>query len=313
MAEGSANSKNEEYYRLINAGGNHYDIGRKMTDAFTPQLHERLTSKPDAVLLDNALKSAEATFSVHPVLKDELQGISEGIAIEFESILCEISDTFAAPAPSSTVLSRHDDRILVGRNFGSRPEAYVRNMLRLDPNDAYASLGRMGGYFGGTFESIGVYGVYAGAEIVERNAEPVQGTAAYMIPRMITESSRDIDSAVAKLRSIKPMHRSIFVVADASSAYVAEWNGSSLEITRCEKFPLLVSGRRQSHPESALGSADEIKSFLSSHDAGLCAHGPEGETIYSLVVDMAQEKVEYTAGSPCSSQYATIDWPGGYG
>jgi hypothetical protein len=313
MTEASANSRNEAYYRLINAGGNHYDIGRKMTDAFTRQLHEKLTSRPDAVVLDNALKSAEATFSVHPVLKDELQGISEGIAIEFESMLCEISDTFAAPYPSSTVLSRRDGKILVGRNFGSSPEVYVRNMLRLDPNDAYASLGRMGGYFGGTFESIGVYGIYAGAEILEKNRQPVQGTAAYIVPRIITESSKDIDSALAKLRAVRPMHRSLFVLADISSAYVAEWNGSSFEINRCDTFPLLISGGKQSRPEGALDSTEDIKGLLSSHDAGLCVHGTAAETIYSLVVDMAQEKVEYTAGSPCSSQYETIDWPGGYG
>ncbi|MBX8632069.1 MAG: C45 family peptidase [Candidatus Thermoplasmatota archaeon] len=312
MAEVGPAPEFAEYYKLINAGGNHYDIGRKMTDAFTPALHSRLSSPPDGVILENAMKSAELTFELHPVLKDELQGISEGISIDFEAILCEISDTFSPATPAATIIAKKESSLLIGRNFSTTPGTIVRNMLRLDPNDAYASLGRMGGYFGGTFESIGVYGIYASAEITERNQVAVTGTASYMIPRIITESSKDLQSALSKLRTLKPMHRSLFIVADSSAVYTARWNGSSFDVQEIVSFPVLIVKGKVNAVASKM-ELEDIRKMLSDHDSGFCLHDPGSETIYSLVTDMASEKVEYTAGSPCKSPYTSVDWPGGYG
>ncbi len=313
MTEDSSTSEMADNYRLVNAGGNHYDIGRKMTDAFTPVVHERLSQTPDGTLLENALKSADSTFNVHPVLKDELQGIAEGISIEFEAILCEASDTFASPAASMTIISKQSGSLILGRNFAASPSATARNLLRLDPNDSYASLGRMGGYFGGTFESIGVFGVFACADILEKNEKPVAGTAAYMIPRMLSESSKDLSTAVDKLRGITPMHRSSFVVADASRAFYAVWDGSSFKVEEVTEFPFALMNGRKIGLKSTAGDAESIKKILSDHTSGGCIHRADAETIYSLVLEMASEKVEYTSGSPCKSAYSAIDWPGGYG
>ncbi len=313
MTDDASVSEMADNYRLVNAGGNHYDIGRKMTDAFTPAVHERLSRQPDGTLLENALKSTEATFEVHPVLKDELQGIAEGISIDFESILCEASDTFSAPSTSLTVVSKHDGSVIAGRNYASWPSCTVRNLLRLDPNDSYASLGRMGGYFGGTSESIGVYGVFACADILERNAQPTPGTAAYMIPRILAESSKDISAALEKLKSTTPMHRSSYVVADASSAFYAVWDGSYFKVEQIEAFPFVLRNGRKTDARTAFNDAESIRKYLSDHGEGSCVHGQDAETIYSFVIDIAAEKVEYTAGSPCKSTYAAVDWPGGYG
>ncbi len=313
MTEDNPVSEMADSYRLVNAGGNHYDIGRKMTDAFTPALHERLSRQPDGAILGNALKSVDAMFGAHPVLKDELQGIAEGISIEFEAVLCEVSDTFAPPSVSSTVISQTDGALLIGRNYASSPSSTVRNLLRLDPNDSYASLGRMGGYFAGTSESIGVYGVFACADILERNAAPVPGTAAYMIPRMISESARDISAALEKLRSIVPMHRSSYVIADASSAYYAVWDGSSFSVEQISKFPFLLKDGKKVNATPPLKDGESIKKYLSDHDGGACVHRPGAETIYSLLLGIGSERVEYTSGCPCRAPYATVDWPGGYG
>ena len=313
MTDEASISEAAENYRLVNAGGNHYDIGRKMTDAFTPAVLERLSRPPDGTLLENALKSVDGTFGVHPVLKDELQGIAEGISIEFESMLCETSDTFAAPSTSLTIISKPDGTLTAGRNYGASPSSTVRNLLRLDPNDSYASLGRMGGYFAGTSESIGVYGVFACADILEKNEKPVPGTAAYMVPRMLTESSKDLSSAMEKLKTITPMHKSSYVVADASTAFYAVWDGSSFSIEQVSEFPFALKNGRKIKIGAPLNDAESVKKYLSDHSNGACVHASGAETIYSFFLDIASEKVEYTGGSPCKSPYAAIDWPGGYG
>ena len=313
MAEDTPSATLQEYYKLINAGGNHYDIGRKMTDAFTEKLHRHFSSPVDATKLENATKSMEAVFAMHPVLRDELQGIAEGISIEFESMLVEIFDYAARPTRSMTVVTREGDSVVVGRSFSASPDTFVRNLLRLDPNDSYASLGRMSGYFGGTWESIGVYGQFVCADILAGNQRPRQGVAAYMVPRIVTESSKSIETAMDKLGSVTPMHDSAYVVADAKRAYALTFeNGKSIsrEIT---SFPfVMVDGREVGHA-GALEGTEDMKSLMSDHKKGGCVHTADTETLYAMIVDMGSELIEYTNGAPCSAPYSSVDWPGGYG
>ncbi|MEM3852393.1 MAG: hypothetical protein QXP70_05275, partial [Methanomassiliicoccales archaeon] len=173
-------------YKLINAGGNHYDIGRKMTDAITEALLSKLTSPISEERAQQSIASAETAFAAHPVLRDEVQGICEGISIDIEAMLAEISDTSAGKTETSTVLCKTaDGNILLGRSLAAAPETHVRNLLRLDPNDSYASLGRMAGYFGGTWESTSVFGYSICVDITGNTLDPT-GIAAYMVPRMLT-------------------------------------------------------------------------------------------------------------------------------
>ncbi len=313
MADEPSPGSIQEYYRLINAGGNHYDIGRKMTDAFTEQLHARLSSPVAAELLENALRTADTLFSTHPVLKDELQGIAEGISIEFESMLAEVTDYRALATHSMTVVSKSGDGLVIGRSFSASPSTYVRNLLRLDPNDSYASLGRMAGYFAGTWESIGVYGQFVSADITSQNDAPRQGVASYMVPRIITESSKSLETAVEKMGTIVQMHDSSYIVAGADKAYlfVAENGAASPE--EITTFPfVLVNGRKEKTSQEIAG-IDGVKAFLSDHGTGGCVHAKDVETLYAMVVDMGAEQIEYTDGPPCKSGFNKVDWPGGYG
>ncbi len=313
MAEENATAAAEEYYRLINAGGNHYDIGRKMTDAFTDKLHKRLSEPIDSLKAQNAARSAEAVFEFHPVLKDELQGIAEGISIEIEAMLVEANDYGAPPTHSMTVVAKEGDSLLVGRSFSASPATYVRNLLRLDPNDSYASLGRMSGYFAGTWESYGVYGQFVSADILSGNKEPRDGVAAYMVPRIITESSKSVESAVEKLSSLKPMHESSYLLAGAEGTHIFTFQNGKMEHEEIDTLPLLlVDGRRVDSPAVA-GGLDGIKALLSGHSGGGCLHTAEFETLYATVADMKAEEIAYTNGPPCSSQFNSVDWPGGYG
>lgn len=313
MAEGTSTAPNQEYYRLINAGGNHYDIGRKMTDAFTDQLHKRLSAPVDRQKLEYATGSMDTVFGVHPVLKDELQGIAEGISIEFESMLVEISDYLAAPTHSMTVITRNGGTLIVGRVFSAPPSTYVRNLLRLDPNDSYASLGRMAGYFGSTWESIGVYGQFVCADILAANTAPRDGVAAYVVPRIVTESSKDLDAAVEKLKSILPMHDSSYVVAGSDRAYHLVYEKGSMRSEEISAFPFVLVGGRPSGNVAGASSLEEIKALMSDHKLGGCLHTPELESIYAMAVDMGSEEIEYANGAPCSTPYSGVDWPGGYG
>ncbi len=313
MADETSTTEVQEYYKLINAGGNHYDIGRKMTDAFTPALHKRLSLPPDPALLENALRAADGVFDLHPVLKDELQGIAEGISIEFEAMLVETSDFRAGPTHSMTVLAREGNSFIVGRSFSGPPSTYVRNLLRLDPNDSYASLGRMSGYFGGTWESIGVYGQFVCADILSANSGPRQGPAAYMVPRMITESSKSIETAVEKMKTVVPMHDSTYIITGSDRAYMYVAQGGRASMEEITAFPFVaVNGRRLGAPGDVSGK-DGVRAVLSSHDMGGCLHGAETETLYSLIVDMGSEEIEYSNGAPCTAGFNKVDWPGGYG
>lgn len=314
MSDETSTAALQEYYKLINAGGNHYDIGRKMTDAFTERLHKRLSTPPDRQKLDFATKSMETAFGVHPVLKDELQGIAEGISIDFESMLVEASDYSASPTHSMTLLAKKGDGLLIGRAFSANPDTYVRNLLRLDPNDSYASLGRMSGYFAGTWESIGVYGQFVCADILASSASPTDGVAAYMIPRIVTEASKSVESAVDKLSSIKPMHDSSYVVAGSGGAHLLTYEKGEMKSQEIGSYPLLlVDGRPAAGKNVDASDLAGVKAFLANHENGGCLHTGDLETIYALVIDMATEEIEYTTGPPCKSEFGSVDWPGGYG
>jgi|GEM_PF-5330235 len=296
-----------EIYRLINAGGNHYDIGRKMTDAITDKLLSRLTTPVEPSTLDRILKCAETSFEAHPVLKDEMQGISEGISIDIEAMLREISDA-AWPTKSVTIVSKSEEGMIAGRNFTAPSSVFVRNMLRLDPNDSYASLGRMAGFFSGTWESISVFGYFVAADIL--SASQGEGVAAYMVPRMLTEANKTLQSAVEALGHMNVMQKSSFLLLDRERALLVKKEGTSTSLTELDTFPaLLVNGEFKGKVDA--DCADKIRAYLSSHDSGSCLHGEE-ETIYSLLLNLEKEEVHYTDGAPCSAPFRHIDWPGGY-
>lgn len=314
MSEETSSAASEEYYKLINAGGNHYDIGRKMTDAFTDRLHKRLSSPPDVKKVEIATKAMETTFGVHPVLKDELQGIAEGISIDFESMLVEASDYGAPATHSMTVLTKKGDSLVIGRSLSSSPDTYVRNLLRLDPNDSYASLGRMSGYFAGTWESIGVYGQFVCADILSAGSSPVDGVAAYMVPRIVTESAKSLESAVEKMQSIRPMHESSYVIAGADKAYLFTYEKGEMKSEEIGSYPLLlINGRPAQGKKLEAADLAGVKTMLADHELGGCMHNADVETMYALVIDMATEEIEYTTGPPCTSEFSGVDWPGGYG
>lgn len=306
MKDDTASQTNESY-RLINAGGNHYDIGRKMTDAITPRLLERLGGAFDAKLLKSRIISAEYTFSVHPVLRDEIQGICEGISIETDGMIFEITGC-AQPTHSVTVLLRKNGGITLGRNFSSSPSNFVLNLLRLDPNDSYASLGRMCGYFAGTWESTGVYGIHVSADVLDGRCME-GGVSAYMVPRILTESSKDIGTALEKLKTMKIVQPSSFIVADRNSAYSALFEGGDMKLEKIETFPaLFINGRRGESID-----AEDAWEILMDHGRGFCLHENERATLYSLCVDFTEELIQYTDGSPCLAERKNVDWPGGYG
>lgn len=313
MAEESSSAE-ASYYKLVNAGGNHYDIGRKMTDAIGEKLHERLSKPVEPGRLSSILASVEPVFELHPVLKDELQGIAEGISIEMEAMLSEISDFSAGPTTSMTVVAKNGSSLVLGRTFSADPSIDVRNLLRLDPNDSYASLGRMAGYFAGTWESIGVYGQFVCADILAARGAPANGPAAYIVPRIVTESSKSTETALEKLSSISPMQDSSYVLASGDRAYTLTFTEGRMNSEEITSFPyVMVNGRTVPGGAGSISTPDEVKALLSDHSKGGCVHTKEKETLYAMIVDMGAEEIEYSDGAPCRTEYHGVDWPGGYG
>lgn len=292
------------YYRMINAGGNHYDIGRKMTDAITDELLSRLTSPVDRARMERAIELANVAFAEHPVLRDEMQGIAEGISIDIEAMLCEITQP-AVPAGTVTALAMGEQGIVVGRSFIAPSSAIVRNLLRLDPNDSYASLGSMGGQFAGTWESTSVFGFAVCADALGDGQG--KGVAPYMIPRMATEKCKTSEAAMELLRSIPVMQPCRFLLVDREHALSIHRDSTGSSVEELQLPAVLFGGQVR---QGQRIEADAIGSFLASHDGG-CVHG-ENETIYAFLIDMGKEDIQYSGGPPCKAQFRQIDWPGGY-
>lgn len=213
------------YSDVIQFTGSHYDFGYmqgellKESPILYNRQHQWKTKRRRHFTVNK--QEAIALFSRFiPRILDELQGLADALSWSLEAALREFGGYYVDYAESGCSIFTGKDFMV--RNYDSHPGFYEGRYVLFQPTDGgYATIGPSMQITGRT-DGMNEHGLAMGYNFINRVGSG-DGFLCNMIGRMILETCKTVDEAVALLEAIP--HRTTFsyVVSDSSGVtYVIE-------------------------------------------------------------------------------------------
>jgi predicted choloylglycine hydrolase len=328
-------------YRTFELSGDHYAIGYQMGRA-TP-MHRVETWRCRETELAFARACADVAGRFHPALLDEFRGYAAAQGRAWEEVLPHFSLNLPEGARDdcTTLVCRlPDGHVLAARNYDFLYSQRQRYLRRLSPAGYPATLGAQAGLIGSCYEGVNSHGLFVALHLIRaRTAERVPpGVAYHLVPRILLETCRTAQAAVARLQEMPHLFPFNYLVADPEEMFAVEVYPGRVAIRRPVDDRLVVTnyyalpdmrplqGRRNLTGQIARVRWIETRlaenpvtraadwwpwaqQLLRDHSVPVCHHRPSQATLWSLVADLTARRIAYCLGAPCRNEFHEWDWP----
>ncbi len=333
------------YYKMVYEGSS-YEIGKKKGEFLksVPILKEIYTSVPEGgtpLSAEEAYNNLEYFDQYCKGLKDELQGVADGMEVELKDLFyCLFRDTKAQACSQVSVLPAitADGHHYIGRSYEYNLEdEFMFNITRAD--GCYAHMGfslSLGGRFDGMNEK-GLCITMSSCECVASSCGQAEGLPFKYVIRAILDRCSTVKEAVELLEATPMCFNMNFMIADTlGECIVAEilTAGGKAKIAYRNESPYMYAlNHYQSEEHLKEYSArknfsklrgDAIETFFSEHDKvskddlialltakipeGLCCHAYEDwfGTLRSMVFDVTASRLLICMGSPQNTPWMEV-------
>ncbi|SDJ50348.1 C45 family autoproteolytic acyltransferase/hydolase [Salimicrobium halophilum] len=270
---------------IIQFRGSHYDFGFSQGLEIKNTLTVRNRRKqwdvriPRFDVEEQEVKEVIEKFA--PGIWRELEGLRDALEWPMKRVLMEFGG-YRVPYKKSGCSILTGEGYMI-RNYDYMPKTYEGRFAFFQPTDAgYATAGptqRITGRMDGMNE----HGLALGYTFMNRK-RPGPGFICCMIGRMVLETCRDVEEAVAMLERIPHRHSFSYTVFDSSDvSYVVEASPRGVEVrqtsvctnhfeilTKENRYHLVDSKRRMDTMKQSLpSSAEEAFRLLNDRDKGV--------------------------------------------
>jgi predicted choloylglycine hydrolase len=339
--EADLRQEREADYRTFELAGDHATIGHQMGLATTLRPVEHWRDPATEVAFARACAQVVGRF--HPSLLDEFRGYAQAQGRPWEEVLPHFSLNLPEGTLSDcTTLARRlpDGHLLVARNYDFLYTQRQRYLRRLSPPGYPATLGTQAGLIGSCYDGVNSHGLFAALHLIQAHiAERVEpGVPFHLVPRILLETCRTAQEAVARLEEMPHLFPFNYLVADPHDVFAVEVYpgrvrvrrpaGDGLVVTNYYESPDMrpLQGRRDLTKQiervrwiearmaedalhDATGGWAWAERLLRDHAVPVCHHRPNQATLWSLVADLTARRVAYCLGAPCRNEFREWAWP----